>query len=247
MDENLKQRAYTYILHRLANGELPPGSRLSNRALASELGISVIPVREAISQLQSEGLVAHQAGVGSFVPEPSYEELMDIYDLREAVECHAVRKAGAALSAETLDELARQVDRMAEAFDSLKAIGRGHRDPQLLEQWSSADAAFHDTIVRASGNLRALDTLRNLRKSSRVFGARVGSKSLPALLRSLEEHRQILDVLRQGNADEAARLMSQHIQYGCRVILENHHRNRLTAGRHEEPSQTPGSPKDADG
>ncbi len=228
MTETLRQRAYDHILKQLANGELPSGTRLSNRALASQIGISVIPVREAIGQLQSEGLVAYQAGIGSFVPEPSYDEVFDIYDLREAIECHAIRRVGALLDSETLDDLGRQVQIMADTFQRLQSLSSGPRDPQLLERWSQADARFHDLIVQASGNLRALETLRNLRKSSRIYGARIGHKPLSTILRAAEEHRHILDALEAGDAEQAARLLSEHIRDGCREFLENHHRTRLS-------------------
>jgi DNA-binding GntR family transcriptional regulator len=226
MDENLGQRAYSHIIEKLANGDLPPGSRLSNRVLASEIGVSVIPVREAISRLESEGFVQHRAGVGSFVPTPTYEELMDLYDLREAVECHAVKKSGAMLTEELLGELSHYVDVWTEILDNLERAGGLERDRELLEQWSLTDALFHDAIVSASGNRRALETARNLRKMSRIFGTRVGGQPLAMLRRSLESHRRIVDALRCGDVEEAARLLAEHIQYGCRRILEIHRSNR---------------------
>ena len=135
MSGELKRRAYDHIVAKLVTGELPPGSRLSNRALGVEIGVSAIPVREAISQLQSEGLVEVQAGAGAFVPEPSYEELLDIYDLREAVECHAIGKTGGVLDEDTLAELAEHLDAMAEVADQLRQVDLGQRAPHLLEQW----------------------------------------------------------------------------------------------------------------
>lgn len=226
MDHSLRQRAYAHIIEKLANGDLPPGSRLSNRGLASEIGVSVIPVREAINRLESEGFIEHQPGVGAFVPTPSYEELMDVYDLREAVECHAVRKAGAALTSDLLDELLRYVAVWTEIIEKFELADGLDRDPSLLEQWSSTDASFHDAIVSAAGNRRALETSRNLRKMSRIFGTRVGGQPLATLRRSLEGHRRIVDALKRSNIEDAANLLAEHIQYGCQRVLQVYRSNR---------------------
>ena len=84
MATTLKQRAYEYIRRQLLNGELSPGSRLCNRTLAEQIGMSFIPVREAISQLASEGLIEHRPRLGAFVLDPSREQIEELYDFREA-------------------------------------------------------------------------------------------------------------------------------------------------------------------
>ncbi len=70
----------------MVNYEFEPGSRLSNRALAKEIGISVIPVREAITRLASKGLLKHQPGLGTFMPQPDAEEFLQLLEVREAME-----------------------------------------------------------------------------------------------------------------------------------------------------------------
>ncbi len=227
VSENLKERAYAHIVDRMAHGALPPGSRLSNRRLAGELGVSVIPVREAISRLESEGFVEYQPGVGAFVPSPSYDELLEIYDLREAIECHAIRKVAESITEADLDRLDDDLASMAEVADLLQKTDRKARRPEWFEQWTSADADFHDLFLRVAGNRRALQTVQNLRQMSRIFGTKVAGKPLAELVRSIEEHRRILEALKRGDPDRASRAMAEHIQSGCRVLLQAHHRDRL--------------------
>jgi DNA-binding GntR family transcriptional regulator len=235
MGESLPHGAYDYLVEKLASGDMPPGSRLSNRALASEIGVSVIPVREAISRLQSEGLVKHEPGIGSFVPQPCDEELLDIYGLREAVECHAVREMRGTVSEETLNELMHSVDIWAGIVGKCEDAGWSNCDPALFKQWASADASFHNAIVSASGNRRALQIIENLRKLSCVFGTLVGTRPRAVFLQSLESHRRILGALRQGNTEEAARLLAEHIQNGCqRDIVDVIRRKRMVGTRKRE-------------
>ena len=94
MGENLSQKAYWHIHDKLSAGTLKPGFRLSNRAVAKEVGISFTPVREALNRLVSEGLLEYRAGLGVFVPECSRREIEELYEVREMLECAAVDGAG---------------------------------------------------------------------------------------------------------------------------------------------------------
>ena len=227
MGETLKSRVYTHIYKKLSSGELRPGVRLSGRALAKEIGVSPIPVRDAISQLLSEGFIETRSGGSAYVPEPSYEELMDIYDQREALECHAVFRVAKSPSDVNFAELANCVKELSDVIESLDKSCADTRDPALLERWAKADAIFHDTLMRAAGNRRSLETILNLRIKTRIFGKQIRHEPFGTLRRTQEEHKQILDAIRNGNADEARSVMSKHIRNGCRQILEAHHRKRL--------------------
>ncbi|MCG8586726.1 MAG: GntR family transcriptional regulator, partial [Pirellulales bacterium] len=114
MHTTFKQRAYEHIRQGMLTGRLLPGARLSNRALANEIGASLIPVREAISQLVSEGLAEHRPRMGAFVMQVDREELAELYDLREALECHAIRRAVADLTDVDLEEMQRSNDQLSE-------------------------------------------------------------------------------------------------------------------------------------
>ena len=90
-----RENAYQQIRQRLLDGGLPAGVRLSPTALAREIGISHIPVREAITQLQSEGLVVHFAHRGTFVKGMDRQELVDMIEIRSVLECYAAASSTA--------------------------------------------------------------------------------------------------------------------------------------------------------
>ena len=105
MNQSLADKSYDYLRNKLAQGELPPGQRLVNRTLADEIGVSVIPVREAINRLASEGLVEHFPGAGAFVRKPDRQDLDNLYVLRDAVESCAAAEAARYITDGQLAEL----------------------------------------------------------------------------------------------------------------------------------------------
>lgn len=218
MRKNLSQHAYAHICRKLASGELPPGSHLSTRALAKEMGVSFIPVREAISKLATKGLVEHQPGLGAFVPESSPEELYALYDLREALECHTVAKVAGRLSEAELTEMASQNDMLSVIIDELQQAGRSTRDPRQLDRWLAADAAFHTTLLQAGGNPRVLRTVNELQLMARIFSHLVEDQSLEHLRVTHGDHCRILDALRLGDAEQARTAMAEHIRGRYRVL-----------------------------
>lgn len=227
MTQSLKQRAYGLILRKLSSGELAPGERVSNRALAKELGIGFVPVREALIRLVSEGLIEHRPGQGTFVPQPSSETIFELYDLREALECHAVGKLAARPGEVDLSEAYEQNRRLLYVIDQLACEGRETCTAEHRDRWAQADAAFHGALLRAAGNRRALETVLDLRVLSRVFSQGVQHEPIATLRRTLAEHQRILDALRRGDAEAARKEMALHIRQGCRMVLAAYERQRM--------------------
>lgn len=223
----LKERAYTRIKSMLIEGALAPGQRLSNRKLATELGVSMIPVREAITQLASEGLVDYRAGEGCFVSKQSREDLIDVYDLREALECHAVTRAASLAGPEHIQALQDANDTMASAARQLEKEQKrspltpgaqtGVETPwpaELVAAWLDADTRFHWTIFQAAGNKRSLETVQKLRLLTQIFSTRFKRRKIQDLKLTLEEHAQIIDALTRHDPAAAAVTMSKHIRRG---------------------------------
>src|SRR6187455_1865260 len=88
-----KERAYNHLRSRLLAGDLPLESQVSERALSKELGMSTIPVREAVTQLIGEGLLRKQPGIGTFVAIGGRKQLEDLFELREGLESFAASLA----------------------------------------------------------------------------------------------------------------------------------------------------------
>ena len=227
MKTSLKETAYHHIRSKLLNRELKPGSSLSHRALAKEIGISFTPVRDAIGQLATEGLLETHPQKGTTVAEISREDLAELYDVREALECHAVSKPGARFSEADFAELEQHTAAMEEvALEVEKAGGRIWTTEQS-DRWMVSDAAFHVTLLRGAGNRRAIRIVTELRVMARIFGHRK-REDLPSDLEMVRrEHRQLIDALRHGNGALAREVLGEHLRRGCRRALEAYDRNRL--------------------
>src|ERR1700760_1132275 len=109
MSQTLKARAYQHILSKIAAGGVRAGGRLSAAALAKELGVSHIPVREAISQLHSEGLIDQVPRKGAFARRPERSELVEMIELRSVLECNAAAQAALRIDDAQIYDLEKQV------------------------------------------------------------------------------------------------------------------------------------------
>ncbi|WP_425396024.1 GntR family transcriptional regulator [Aeoliella sp.] len=224
----LRQKAYDHIRGKMLRGELLPGSRLSNRKLAAEVGVSFIPVREAIGQLVSEGLAEHRSNFGAVVRNPSREEIVDLYDFRMALECHAVKTAAEHITAGEIAELRAHSNRMTEVVESLQESPTGGIREELTSELLAIDAAFHLIMLRVAGNSLVMKTVSDLRVMERVFGHRRFTWSKSSLTRICEEHSQVIDRLEERDAVGAADAMAHHISRGQKAALDAYDRRRAS-------------------
>ncbi len=216
----LKQRAYEHIRSRLLSGQLSPGSQLRNRALAEEIGVSQIPVREAISQLVSEGLAEFRPRLGAFVVELRTRDLEELYDLREALECHAVAKAVERRSDESLEDLERHTELLQRIVDEVDRAAKTAWTVEQIDAWMMAEAGFHLALLRTAGNRRAMKTVSDLRIMTQIFGRRWRHPSLDELRTVCREHKMLVDAIRRSDAAAACELMRKHLRRGCRISVE---------------------------
>ncbi len=218
-----KQRAYQHIRHRLAVGTLSAGERLSPAALAREIGVSHIPVREAISQLQSEGLIVHAAHRGAFVKEPDRQDLIELIEVRTVLECHAAARAAARIAGRLLDELDERWEvlcRLAEAF----FVPPGSDLTEPLRDWLLGDLAFHMVLLRAAGNRRAIKLIEDARVMTQSFGYRTDSPAAwadPAAFgrENLQVHRDVYEAVRRHDPKAARQAMVVHMRRARKNML----------------------------
>lgn len=231
----LKQRAYEHIQHKLLAGELRPGDRLSNRKLADEIGISLIPVREATAQLVSEGLAEHRPGVGCFVASLSREELAELYDLREALECHAAAGAAQCITDQDLAVMRQCHQRLLAIVDELERGKRSRWTAERIRRWQDADVELHLAVFRAAGNRRALETVQGLNVLARLFAQRWTDYPTGDSRRGCADHAALIDALEAGDSERAREVTRRHIQQGGRDALAAYDQRRLAdvGSRHE--------------
>ena len=213
----LSSRAYQQIRGMLLDGSLAEGMLVSEQSLATQLGISRTPVREAIRRLRAERIVEQVHRVGTTVRQPDPEELADFYDLREALEVFAVgRAAGGAVTAEQLARLATLCDAVMILARRLRAAdreGNGAEAATVRGLFFAADMAFHAELMGTTGNRAMLDLIRDTRVFTQIFTRRrhpyVDDVTIADVYR---HHRRILNAIRHGDAAEAQRRMADHIR-----------------------------------
>ncbi len=195
----LEQRVYERLREEIASGALRPGEQLVEARLASELGVSKTPVREALIRLERDGLVEIEPYRGARVLEPSPSDVSEILELREVLECHIARQLAATRPAEVLEALAATIER------GRAALARGSE-----AEVAAALTEFSDLLAGACANGRLAAVLKDLRNVMLL----IGSTSLRAVgreARSLDEHARILAAIAEGDADGAAAATSEHI------------------------------------
>lgn len=201
----LERRAQTFSGRSVAvlrdmvlSGLLSPGQRLNEVELARALEISRGPLREAIQRLASEGLLTIVSHRGAYVRTFDAGELRDLYELRVALETHAVRLAAERLTADDVADVGGLLDETREVL----AAADDRAYPEELD--------FHQRIVALTGNQALLGaTVEVLRQ---IHLARSRSGQQPRRARdAYDEHRAVVDHVAAGDGEAAARLMRAHL------------------------------------
>src|SRR5579862_1242783 len=201
-----KDHAYRQLRGSLLGGELRPGARLREIPLARQLGVSRIPLREAIDQLAGEGLIDRQPGLGSYVRRLTPGQLEQMYEMREVLECFAAEKAAERMSGAQigrLDDLTREI---SGALRDYRRTGKW--TSAVHDQLVQADVSFHQTIAEAAGNEPIRREIERLQAVAALVSYRpeVAADEMAAMTRSASQHIGILRALRSHRGAEARRL-----------------------------------------
>ncbi|MGH2603482.1 MAG: GntR family transcriptional regulator, partial [Dehalococcoidia bacterium] len=200
---NLADALYDVMWKRLVNLEFPPGSRLSDDALARDLGVSRTPMREALYRLSQVGLVRVNARRGFFVATLLRRDVDELYDVRTALEGFVVDRATMLL---TDEDLAVHRERQRIARRRVHSVS-----PADVEEFVTSDLLLHDMLVRRTGNERLRQALADVKGQLSIAHLRL-AQSPEQRLRAIEEHECILDALDARDPDAAARAMEAHLQ-----------------------------------
>lgn len=203
--ENLQgNAAYRALLSDIENGYISPGDRLRETDIASRLGVSRTPVREAIRQLEADGLVTHLPRVGATVRKLDYSEVMELYEMRSVLECTAARMAARAASDVEIAEL-------AVISNDLAKIGKGTEASRLNRQ-------FHRALLEAAKNRFLIKSMLALQKAMLILG-RTTLADEKRYEGAISEHAAILDALSARDGDAAEAAMRAHITAGQRARI----------------------------
>jgi DNA-binding GntR family transcriptional regulator len=191
--------AINEIRRRILAGEIVAGTKIPTGAIAEDLGISAVPVREALQALQGEGLVRIFGHRGAIAAPASAKELADLYQLREVLEPAAVSVVDLALVRERLDSLTEAMERLDHALQ--------HGD---REGFRVAHREFHFGIYACTGNDWMVKMIRGLYDNCERYRTTATWRRDPKDAAS--EHRVMLEALREARADDAAQLTLAHLE-----------------------------------
>jgi GntR family transcriptional regulator of gluconate operon len=187
-------------------GELAHGSHLKEPSLAQRFGVSRLPIREAIAQLDREGLVEILPRRGAFVIGITDQDVSDIYECRTMIELAAVRRVATTIDAPAIAHLNRVVDQME------IAVNTGQ-----LRMMASADMAFHRCIVQLSRNRALIASWEPLAPLiEAILG--ISDTTCVELPLAVTSHRAITDALAIHDAAEAVSIMAIHLPSGEHLI-----------------------------
>ncbi len=211
---SLVSDAYSHLKEEIRTNRLPPGYQAPEPEIALRLGMSRTPVREALIRLEAEGLVELIPRRGARVLPISAEDMKEIYEILTALEPEAAASVAARGPSNAdlapLESAAKDMEAALEADD--------------LDAWAEADDQFHSILLQINGNGRMhafVTSLYDQAHRARIITLRLRDRPV----RSTEEHRMILDRLRNGDVDGTRAIFREHRERAARellAILENY-------------------------
>lgn len=206
--ESLSEVVRTRLEKDILGGALMPGQVLDERSLAEQFGISRTPVRNAVAQLASQGLLRVVPRVGVVVPKLNIKELLSLLEV--LVELEGVCAMFAAKRMDT-----RQRKALHDAMSACEsAVATGN-----LQAYETANRNFHEAIYVGCGNDWAAAQVRGLRLRCSHY-RRSRFELAGAMSKSLQEHREVVAAIESGDAEAARVAMVQHISVGGKDFAE---------------------------
>ena len=211
MDQYLPLRdvVFNTLRQAILKGELKPGERLMEIALADKLGVSRTPIREALRKLEQEGLVVMIPRRGAQVADITEKDLNDVLEVRIALENMAIEKACKRMTEEQM----RQMRHAEKEFERVLAEGN-------LVRIAEADVDFHEVIYQAADNARLYQVLSNLREQ--MYRYRVEYlKEEDTRNQLVQEHEELSKAIRERDVQKAQELSFRHLENQRQAIIRS--------------------------
>ena len=206
-DLSLSDRVYVALEDAILSGQIKLGGRLLESDIAEKLSVSRAPLREALRRLHFEGLAETIPRRGTYVIKPSRQDIIDLLQVREELECLAARLAAEFISERELKHLSDGLERIGKLLARNRTAGYPHHDID-----------FHQTVIHASGNGKVLQVMTGMYRQLRLVRLMSGARAhrAPAAYR---EHVAIFEALRSRNPQAAEDKMRKHLKSSAENIL----------------------------
>jgi DNA-binding GntR family transcriptional regulator len=192
----------------IQRGELRPGERVNEQALANHIGVGRNSAREALRALEQAGLVRIVPNRGAEVRRLSLEEAMDLYEIRAGLSRTAGRLAALRLTGDEEQALSTLIEKMDAALASRDA-----------GEYQALNNEFHRQLMNATKNPRLIKINQAVEEELTLYLYK-GVYSYTQMQRSAKEHRDLFEALRTGQADAAAQAFENHVQTGKKRMLD---------------------------
>jgi DNA-binding GntR family transcriptional regulator len=215
-----QHQAYIYLQDQIVSGALSGGRRLQPEMIARTLGISRMPVREAIRQLDAEGYVTIRPNRGAVVTNRTPEQVVELFEIRSVLEGLALRLAVPNVTDEVMEDLVHELHRL-------------RRLEADSEAWVERHDEFHDLLCQVSRRPQLCAEIRRLRMAMRPY-IRLYAKLHTKPEIKGHEHEYILRAMRGGDAETAERVVREHIMVNAGSIAAC-----LPSAARPEPARRP--------
>ena len=191
----------TVLRRRILEGRYTEDQFIRQDVIAQELGVSRIPVREALARLEAEGLVIRVKYRGALVPKLSLSEIHEIYEMRSMIEPYLLRHAIKNITKEQLKQLRQVVERA--------------RKTSRMTEWAGMNVDFHRSLFEAAGRPLALSVLDNLLVRADRYLKMQNFNSSTTKEESDAQHMRILDLVEKRDVEGAIEALNEHINWNA--------------------------------
>lgn len=189
----------------ILTGALDGGTRLVQADIAAQLEVSTTPVREALRDLAADGLIHFDPHRGAIVRELDMTELVELYDIRKALESLAVRKAAVEITEAQLKSATELQDRMDRESD--------------VGLWVQLNSEFHSMLYRASMSPRLFSLVESVQDAATIYVAHSLAVSPGRIKDGNREHRSLITALRKRDGEKAATILQSHLDATLQTIV----------------------------
>lgn len=194
--KGLKETVYEYLYEEIMSCRLKPNHAIIEQEISNVLGVSRTPVREALKQLELEGLVTQIPLRGAFVKDITTQDLEEVFELRILLETAALKTTIKSITNDEINALEKNFNALS--YDSSE------------EEYYQSDRALHNGIMKYSGNTRMINIHKTIDSQLERF-RRISSMTPDRLSKSRNEHMSILNALKARDLDLATLKLTQHL------------------------------------
>jgi DNA-binding GntR family transcriptional regulator len=200
---------YNAVRKAIIDGVYRPGESIRQETLARQFSVSRVPIREALSRLEADGLIVLRPRRGYVIKELDAGEIAEIFEMRAVIEEHAAYAATKARSAQDVKDVEALLRRVEETSKGTVSDA---------QQWVDVNREFHNRIFSSSGRRHLCQAIQNYRAWVDGY-IRIEIGITGKLAEAHRDHRQIVNAFKKGDADLAARLSREHCLKTCERLL----------------------------